>query len=229
MEQTLSLRKTARLTGLLYFILAIMGVFCLMYLPSQTVVQGDSVATCQKILSNEFIYRIGIAVSVTSNILYVFLALLFYRLFKNVNERLAALLVIFVLVQTPISFIFDTLDITSLLILKGEVMKFLSVQQAQEYSILLRKIISHGITMMELFWGLWLIPMGILIYRSGFIPRIIGVLVLITAFAYPAVTITFILFPDYVHSVEMFAFPAFFGELAIIFWLLIKGVKKGYN
>ena len=225
----MSLKKTARITGLLYFFLAIMGIFSIMYIPSQTMVPGDPIATCQKILKNEFLYRIGIAVSVASNILYVFLALMFYSLFKNVNKRLATLLVIFVLVQTPISFIFDTLDITSLLILKGEVLKSLSVQQAQEYSILIRKIISNGITMLELFWGLWLVPMGILIYRSGFIPRIIGVLVLITAFAYPAVTITFILFPEHVNSVEIFAFPAFFGELSIIFWLLIKGVKKGYD
>ena len=224
----MSLKKTARLTGLLYFILAMLGVFSLMYLPSQTVVPGDPVATCEKILRNELLYRIGIAVSIITNILYVFLGLMFYQLFKGVNERLSIVLVIFVLVQTPISFIFDTLDITSLLILKGTVVKSLSVQQAQEFSILLRKIISYGITLMELFWGLWLVPMGILIYRSGFIPRIIGVLVLIAAIAYPAVSITFILFPDYVNSVETIAFPAFFGELSIILWLLIKGVKKGY-
>ena len=228
MAELISLKKTAHITGVLYFILAALGVYNLEYLPSQIVVPGNDAATCQNILNHEFLFRTGIASSVITNILYIFLALWFYRLFKNVNERLARLLVILVLVQVPVSLVLDTLDTTSLRILKGEVLKSLDAQRAQEYAILLRKIISTSIGIMQVYWGLWLFPMGILAYRSGFIPRIIGVLVLITGFAYIIESIVFILFPAYKETMDKFMFPLFFGELSIIFWLLIKGVKKSY-
>ncbi|HYV92589.1 MAG TPA: DUF4386 domain-containing protein [Chitinophagales bacterium] len=227
LEQT-SLKKTAHLTGALYFILAILGIYNLEYLPSQIVVHGDAAATCRNILSHEFLFRLGIATSVISNILYTILALMFYRLFKNVDKAWSVLLVIFVLVQVPISFILETFDITALLLLKGEVLKSLDAQKTQEYATLFRKLSGNGIRLMEIFWGLWLLPMGILIYRSRFIPRIIGVLVLLTAFAYTAESIIFILSPDSLEVLGKFIFPLFLGELSIIFWLLIKGVKKSY-
>src|SRR5437762_2831560 len=128
-EETSSLKKTARLAGLLYFFLAITGAYYLQYIPSQIGVAGDAAATCQNTLSHDFLFRTGIASSVISNILYLFLVLMLYRLFKNVDEGLAQLMVILVLVQIPIAFILDTFNITSLLILKGEVLKSLSTDE----------------------------------------------------------------------------------------------------
>ena len=95
---------------------------------------------------------------------------MFYRLFKGVNEGQARLLVVFVLVQIPISFILDAFSITSLLILKGEVLKSLEPQRAQELATVLRRLRGNGISLMEIFWGLWLFPMGMLAYQSRFIP-----------------------------------------------------------
>jgi hypothetical protein len=217
---------TARLAGILYFFLAITGAFNLEYVPSQIVVQGDPAATCQNILNKEFLFRIGIASDVISNVLYIFLVLMFYQLFKNVNERLAKLLVALVLVQIPIAFVLATFNITSLLILKGEVLKSLDTQKAQDLAILFRRLRGNGISLEEIFWGLWLFPLGLLAYQSRFIPRIIGVLVIITGFAYIIESLTFILFPDYQDLADKYMFPLFFGELSIIFWLLIKGVKS---
>lgn len=228
MLEKISLKKTAHLTGALYLILAILGIYNLEYLPSQIVVHGDPAATCQNIMTHEFLFRLGIATSVISNILYTILSLMFYRLFKNVDKGWAVLLVIFVLVQVPISFILDSIDITSLLLLKGEVLKSIDAQQTQDYAILLRKLMGNGIRLVEIFWGLWLLPMGILIYRSGFIPRLVGILVLLSAFAYTTESLLFILFPASLDVLGKFIFPLFLGELSIILWLLIGGVKKSY-
>ncbi len=227
LEKT-SLKKTAHLTGALYFLLAIFGIYNLEYLPSLIVVPGDAAATYQNILSHEFLFRLGIASSIITNILYTILALMFYKLFKNVDKDWAVLLVIFVLVQVPISFILETFDITRLLLLKGEVLKSIDAQKTQEYATILRRLSGNGMRLVEIFWGLWLVPMGILSYRSRFIPRIVGVLVLLSAFAYTIESILFILFPDTAGALSNFIFPLFFGELSIIFWLLIKGVKKSY-
>ena len=223
-----SLKRTAHFTGILYFILAVIGAINLEYIPSQVTVSGDAEATCRNILSHESLYRFGLALSMMNNFLYILLALMFYRLFKNVDRSWAILLVILVLVQVPISFIFDTLDITALMILKGDILKGLDISKAQEYATLLRRINSNGTQMSQIFWGLWLVPMGVLIYRSKFIARFVGVLVLITAVAYTFNCFVFILIPQYQELIGKFVFPLFIGELAIVFWLLLKGVKKEY-
>src|SRR5205814_6105036 len=137
------------------------------------------------------------------------------------------LMVVLVLVQIPIAFILDTFNLTSLLILKGEVLKSLDTQEAQKLAILCRRLRGNGISLVEIFWGLWLFPLGILSYKSRFIPRVIGVLLLITAFAYVIDSLSFILLPaTYSDLVNQYIFPLFSGELSIIFWLLIKGVKR---
>jgi hypothetical protein len=95
--------------------------------------------------------------------------------------------------------------------------------------VLLRRLRGNGIGMVEIFWGMWLFPMGILSYRSGFIPRIVAVLVIITGVAYVVSSLTFILFPAYEDTLDKFIFPFYSGELSIVFWLLIRGVKNKYR
>src|SRR5262245_29153850 len=136
-QETSSLKRTARITGLLYFILAILGIFSLMYVPPQIGIKGDDAATCQNIVNKEFLFRIDIAVSVITNVLYIFLALQFYRLFESVSRNLCRLLVAFVLVQVPFSFVLSTLDLSSLLVLKGDIMNYLTPEEAQKFAILL--------------------------------------------------------------------------------------------
>src|ERR1700674_4914979 len=104
-------KKTARLAGLLYLIWIISGIYGLMYLPSKTIVQGDAAATANKIIANEFIFRTGIINDIISNIIWVFIVLTLYRLFKGVNERQAKLLVAFVIVQIPAFFFMEACNI----------------------------------------------------------------------------------------------------------------------
>lgn len=219
-------KKTARLAGFLYVLLAITGAYSLMYVPSQIMVRGDVAATAGKILSNEFLFRTGIISDLVSNTIFVLLVLVLYRLFRQVNEHKARLMVALVMVQIPAVFINEGFNIASLMILKGDVLKTIELGQRQDLALLLIKINYYGTMALELYWGLWLIPFGQLVWRSGFIPRILGVLLIINGIAYILLSFTFLLFPGYLDLVSKLTMPLLFiGELPIMFWLLIKGVN----
>ena len=170
-----SLKKTARLAGLLYLIWVITGVYGIFFVSSQTVVQGNAVATANKIIANEFIFKTGIINDIISNTIWVFIVLMLYRLFKQVNKRQAKLLVALVIVQIPVFFFMEALNITSLMIFKGEILKTFELSQRQDLAMLFLKISDNGTIVLETFWGLWLFPFGQLVYKSEFIPRIFGV------------------------------------------------------
>ena len=224
-EKIIPLKKTARVAGLLYFSIALAAPFSLLYVPSKTFVNGDARATAEKILTHEFLFRSGIVIGMVSTVLFLFVVLLLYKLFKNVNEYQAKLMIALVLVQIPIDFLLDTFSITSLMILKGDILKTLDIQQKQDMAMLFLKIGHYGTLILEIFWGLWLIPFGQLVYKSGFIPRIFGVFLILNGIAYMLTSITFILQPNHQALIERYTLPFLFGELAIMLWLLIKGVK----
>ena len=221
-----SLKKTARLAGLLYLIWIITGLYAIFYVPSQTIVQGDAVSTANKILANEFVFRTGIINDIISATLWVLMALVFYRLFKQVNERQAKLLVALVIVQIPTFFLMEAFNITSLMILKGEILKTFELSQRQDLAMLFLKINDYVALTLAMFWGLWVFPLAILVYRSRFLPRFLGVWLFIDGFALLVLSFTGLLLPQYKDMVSKIAFPAMLGEVAFMLWLLIKGAKN---
>jgi hypothetical protein len=197
-----------------------------MFISSQIFVQGDAVATSRNMLTNEFLFRTGIFNDIFSNTIFVFLVLVLYRLFKQVNERQAILMVALVVVQIPAIFVMEAINITSLMIFKGELLQTFELSQRQDLAMLLLKINDHGMVVLEVFWGLWLLPFGQLVYKSGFIPRIFGILLISAGIAYIIDSSIFLLFPDYRAFVNQ---PTLLlvsiGEISITIWLLVKGVK----
>jgi hypothetical protein len=221
-----SLKRTAKLAGLLYLIWVITGIYGVFYIPSQTIIPGDAAATARKILANEFLFRTGIINDIISATLWVFVALVLYRLFKQVNERQAKLLVVLVIVQIPAAFFMEALNIASLMIIKGEVLKTFELVQRQDLAMLFFKVSAYGSIVLETFWGLWLLPFGLLVYKSVFIPRILGIFLILNGIAYIIHSFTTLLLPDYQATVRLFAFPFWIlGEISIMLWLLIKGVN----
>jgi Domain of unknown function (DUF4386) len=219
-------KKTARLAGLLYLFLAIIGAYSIMYVPSQIMVNGDATATANNILANEFLFRIGIAGDLISQVIFLLVVWVLYRLLKQVNEHQAKLMSIFVIVGVPISFIASVFKITALMILKGDMLESFEPEQIQDLVAMLLKTGNYSIQMVQLYWGLWLIPFGLLVYKSGFIPRILGVFLILNGIAYIILSFTFQLFPEYSGIVFNLSMPfLFLGEISIILWLLIKGVK----
>jgi len=225
-ENIVSLKRTARLAGLLYLILGLLAFYAIMYVPNRIFVRGDSKTSAKNLLADEFLFRTSIVSHLISVIIFLFLAFVLYKLLKKVNEQQAKLLVALVIVQVPIIFLLETFDISSLMMLKGEAFKTATLPQQQEVSQLFLKIRGYGLMTVEIFWGLWLIPFGLLVYKSVFIPRVLGVLLILAGIGYTVDSLTFILFPTF----RVFTQPAAFlfsglGEGSTILWLLIMGAK----
>ena len=221
------LKKTARLAGLLGLLMGIPLPFSLFYVPSKIIVSGNSAATARNILDNEFLFRAGIVGHLFGATVFLFLVFVLYRLFKSVNDNLAKLMVALVVVQIPIVFLIETFNLSALMLLKGEILEASDPLQHQDLSMLLVRTGRYGISVLQIFWGLWLLPYGLLVYKSGFIPRVLGVLLFINGIGYLFESLTFLLLQRNVYDfVRQFTFVTYFGEAAIMLWYLIKGVKN---
>ena len=220
------LSRSARVAGLLYLTL-LTAPLRLIYIPKTLFVTGNAAATANNIAAHEMLFRLGILSDLFTATMAIFLTLALYRLFQGVNQDLARLMVILgSLVVAPIYFLNTVNDLAALMLARGD--DFLSVfekPQRDALALLFLRLHHGGVVANEIFWGLWLFPFGLLVYRSRFLPRILGVWLIINCFAYLAVSFTGLLFPQYEARVFNSAFPAMLGELAIMLWLLIKGAK----
>lgn len=220
-------REALRTAGLLYFLMAIIAPIGLMYVPSTLIVTGDATATADNIRASVWLLRIGIGSELFHQTIAVFLVMALYRLFKPVNEQHAKLMVILgALVSVPIMFLNVLNEIAALMMVSGA--SFLSAfekSQLDALALLFLRLHGEGTNIASIFWGLWLFPFGILVIRSGFIPRILGVLLFIAGSGYLASSFTSILLPQYAQLVGQVAMVLMFGELPIIFWLFIKGLR----
>ncbi len=221
-----STKKQARLAGLLYLLASIIGCFGLIYVPGKLIVTGDATATATHIRASETLFRFGIASELIGFIMFIFVVLALYRLFKGVNERRALAMAILLLVSIPISLLNVLNDIAALVLVSGA--DFLSVVdkgQLDALAYLFVRLHGQGFVLAQIFWGLWLFPFGILVIRSGFIPRFLGYLLFIAGSGYLASSFTSLILPAYRQLVDQFTMVLTAGELPIIFWLLIWGAK----
>jgi Domain of unknown function (DUF4386) len=220
------LKKAARITGAIYLSMVITGPFSLIYVPSKLIVRGDATATAQNVLAHETMFRFAILADLVGQVIFICLAIALYRLLSNVNKTWAALMVGSVLVSAAVGFLNTLNNIAALILFRGA--DFLAVfdkPQRDALGMLFVRLHSQGIFIDEMFWGLWLFPFGLLVFRSGFLPRFIGVWLMINCFGYVALSITALFFPAYYEAAFRMAQPVLFGELAIMLWLLIKGAK----
>jgi hypothetical protein len=219
-------QKTARSAGLFYLLIAIIAPFGLMYVPLQIIEWGDAAATANNMLGKELLFRSGIAVRMVAQVLMILVVWFLYRLLKEVDENQAKLMFILYLVAVPIGFLANVFNFTALMVLKGSAIQSFTPEQMNDLALLFLRIGSWDTEMVQLYWGLWLLPFGFLVYKSGFIPRILGIFLILNGIAYMISSFTCVLFPEYRSLVSRIAMPFFFlGEIPIIFWLLIKGVR----
>lgn len=220
-------KKIARVAGLLYFILAITGAYGIMYVPSSIIVMNDSAATTSNIIANEFLFRTGIFSNLVCQTTFIFLVLALYNLFKEVSEQLAKMMVALVIVSVPIAFLIIFNQLLILITLKEGFMTSFEAVQQQSMAMIFLKMYNQGNVVIGIFWGLWLIPFGLLAYRSGFIHKIVGVLLVIGGISYVVDASVFVLVPA-AHSTTA-TLVAIFGsvsELLAVLWLLIVGVRE---
>ena len=226
MEDYVERKKTARLAGLLFFLWIVTGFYDMFFVSPKIFVSGDTAASAQNILKYEFLFRTGIFSGLITGTLWVLLAWVFYQLFRSVNERYAKLLVALVAVQVPVAFVQAGLSIATVTTLNGEMLKSFEWVQRQDLAMAFLKIKDYCFSALVLFYGLWLFPLAILIYRSVFIPRFLGVWLVINGVVYVLLSFANIVLPEYKDVVFTYGMPAMFGELVLMFWLLIKGIRN---
>ena len=223
-----SLNRDARIAGALYIVASVFGVVSLMYIPNKLLVTGNAALTAHNIAAHETLFRFGILCDLIGGVLFIFVTLALYELLKGVNQRLAVVMVILgSLMVTPLFFVNTVNYAGALLFARGA--DFLSVfdQPQREAMVLLFVRLHHQLTLAnEVFWGLWLIPFGLLVYRSRFLPRILGVWLILGCFGYLALSFSGMMFPQYEDKLFPIAQPLMLGEVAIMLWLVIAGAKE---
>ncbi|MEO8196119.1 MAG: DUF4386 domain-containing protein [Thermoanaerobaculia bacterium] len=220
-----SMKRTARLAGLFYLVVVLTGPFVLLYVPGKIFVPGDATATAANLLAHETLFRSSIVIGLVSELCFLAAALLLYRLLRGVDGTLAFLMALLIFLVTPVGLVATANEVATLAVLHGDYLVAFDAPQRAALATLLVEIDRHGVLVSELFWGLWLLPLGILIHRSKFLPRWLGVWLFANGLAYVAISTTGILVPQYLKSVSTFATPILFGEMALMLWLLIVGVR----
>jgi Domain of unknown function (DUF4386) len=221
-----SIKKKARVAGLLYLLMGIPAWFSLMYVPGKVIVRGNATATVANLLAFESLFRLGVVSSLVSTILFLFLALALYRLFQGVSRQLATLLVILVLVQVPMAFLNEVSSLGALVLARGgHWLSAIATPQRDALVMSLLNLHSQGVFLSQVFWGLWLFPLGLLVIRSALMPQVLGVCLIINGIAYVSMSATALLQPDYYSAVFRSALPALLGEAAMMLWLLIVGAR----
>lgn len=218
--------KAARIAGAVYLSLVFFAPFSLIYIPSTLIVRGDATATANKILTHETLFRAGIVADLISSVIFIFVALALYRLLSGVNMAHAVTMVTLVAVSATIGFMNVLNNIAALILFRGaDFLAVLGKPQRDALAMLFIRLHGQGTVTNEIFWGLWLFPFGVLVMRSGFLPRILGILLIVNGFTYVIISLTTLLLPDYAAAVNRYAFIPEMGELWIMLWLVIMGAK----
>jgi hypothetical protein len=219
--------NAGRSTGFWYLVLILLGPLRLLYIPKTLFVSGDATRTISNVLAHETLFRFGMVSDLACAVLLVVVTLAFYHLFEGVSRYLGAWVVILGGVMPAILAFADVgTDNSALYIAHGP--SFLSVfdkPQRDALAMLILHARDRETTAAEMLWGLWLIPLGLLVWRSRLLPRFVAVWLFLNAAAYVAVSLTGLLLPDLEGSVFSLTTPARLGELVITLWLLLRGAE----
>jgi hypothetical protein len=221
-----TIKNPGRYAGLWYVVTSIFGFFAMGYVPSKLIVHGDAGATANNIAASEMLFRLGIASQLIGMAGFIFVALALYELLKDVDRRQAALMVILIVVSIPMAILNEVNSVAALLLVKCA--DFLSVfekPQREALAMLFLNLHGRGLVFCELFWGLWLLPLGYLVYKSRFLPRFLGAWLVLAGFGWVILCFTGILWPQHADKLNTYFQPAILGEIAFMLWLVIKGAK----
>jgi hypothetical protein len=211
----------ARVAGFLYLLVMPLGIFGALYVPSKLIVPGNAAATARNLVASESLFRLGIVSDLLAPIILILVVLALYQLLKPVNKTMALLMVMLVLAGAPISMLNKLNQFAAIQLLSGaDYLAVFTQEQLQALALLFLRLHNQASTIGFIFWGLWLFPLGYLVFKSGFFPRILGILLMIACVGY--LTDSFATFLGYTVNVGVFAA---LGEVLFILWLLIKGLN----
>ena len=212
--KTHSVKNTAKIAGWLYLSLIPLGILGIIYVPATLFVAGDVGATISNIIANELLFRVGIVSAFLAQLVGIFVVLYLYKLLKSVNQSHALLMVLFQLLAVPITLVNELFHVAVLVLLN-------TPEPSHQLVSLFLELHHHGIFVSQIFWGLWLFPMGYLVFKSGLLPKILGILLMIGCMGYLIDSVTHFMLPNFGFTVSEFTFV---GELLLPLWLVVKGV-----
>lgn len=221
-------KMTARLAGSLYLIVVITGIFSLAYVPRSLTVWSDAAKTFQQIAEAETLFRMSLVSSAICYVAFLLLPFVLYKLLGSVNNTAAKFMTVLAVVSVPISMLNLQNKYGVLTLIDGaDYLKTFDQSQIQTQMILLLENYDSGILIVSIFWGLWLLPFGWLVYRSGFLPRILGVLLMLGCVGYLVNFVGNTMFENYSQSLlsSIASKPAALGEIGTCLWLLIRGIN----
>jgi hypothetical protein len=218
----MSIQQTARTTGFLYLILAAISAYSLVYIPSLFLVPGDVATTISNIAANNWLFRVGIVSNLLAFTVNILVVALLHKLLVPVHKGAALLMVVFILVGIAIAMLKELNQVAILLLSSAGYIAAFTAEQQQALVSLFLNLYEHGFLIAHVFFGLWLLPMGYLIYKSEYLPKFIGVFLIIACFGYLIDFILYFLFPTVNVHVSDFTFV---GEVFLLLWLLIKGIN----
>lgn len=216
-------KKTARIAGAFYLIVVLTGFFSLAYVPKILFAWDNPETTFTNILSSETLFRASIVSSAICYTAFIFLALFLYRLLKPIDKTSAVTMAVLAIISTPVSFANLQNKLTVLSLIAG---KNRAPELENQVMFYLNQY-DHGILIAMLFWGLWLLPFGYLVYRSNFLPKILGILLMLGGIGYLTNFTGNILIKNYseIGISKFISIPASLGEIGICLWLLIIGIR----
>lgn len=220
--------RIARTAGLLYLVVVLTGILSLMYVPSQINVRGDAIATIDNIVRSESLLRLGIASMLVNQVAFLILPLVLYQLLWQTGRNAAVLMVALAVASVPITLaaLAHRLDALALLAVPDYVAA-LSVAERNALVMTALKSYGNGILVTTTFWGLWLLPFGYLVFRSGFLPRVLGVLLMVGGVGLTVDVFGTVLSRDFTNtsSSAFLASSSSLGEMGTCLWLLIFGAR----
>ena len=221
-------KKTARWAGALYLIIVLTGIFDLMYVPSKIIVWDDPAMTFNNIVDSEFLFRLGIVAGVICYTTFLFLPVVLYKLLNGVNNTIAVWMVVLSIFSVPFS-LYNLLNKVNVLTLieKPDYLQALNSESLQAAVMLNLDQYYNGIQIISIFWGLWLLPFGYLVFKSGFLPKILGILLMMGCFGYLTNFFGGFLFENYssLGIRRYVSLPASIGEIGICLWMLVLGTR----
>jgi hypothetical protein len=221
-----SLKKQSRIAALIYFLNALPAPFALLYVPNVLIVRGNAAATASNVRDSEFLLRLGIAGELLSATIVIFAMVAFYQLFKAVSQKHAMTMIVLMLVSVPISYLNVLNDLAALTFARGPAFLSSVFDRAQLDALVLFffRLHNQGVIVAQIFWGLWLFPFGLVVIRSGFIPRFVGIAAIVAGCGYVISSSVALFLPPSAQGFADLAMILGLGEFAII-WMVIWGAK----
>jgi hypothetical protein len=176
-------KRIARIAGIWYLVLAIGAGYSWMFI-TNVYVDGNATLTAENITKSGFQYIVAIIFSIIGQLGFIFLGLTLHRLLKQVNENISKIMVTLVLVSIPVMFVNIIIETGALVVLKANYLSAFSTEQIQSIAMTFVNMHFIGVHTVEIFWGLWLFPLGYLVYKSNFFPKIIAILLVLSGISY---------------------------------------------